>query len=375
MIKNILNLVKSSIKNPIYAFYVLRGKLITLSNLDYHFLSGYSFLPSVIRVDLTYRCNLKCKICFEFGENPQWKVDSNKEDESISIDHLKKIVNEVSFFKPTFYLSGGEPLIYPELFELLEYLKDKNLYCLINTNGILLKKHAESLVKLGVDKIIVSIDGPEEVHDLNRGKTFKNILEGIEILKDVKRKENSYFPLIRINSLITPFNSEYLEDTVSLVEELGVDSLTFQHPMFSNEEVRREYVEGIGNGKINSINILGFTYAGGINVDSLISQVKNIKARKFKIPVNFYPNIKVNEINYYYNDLDYKFRNECFSAWRKVVITPNGSIGPCVNHLIDNIRNKCFSEIWNSNKYRTFRRDLKRKGLLLSCARCCLREY
>jgi len=375
MKRSILNLLQNGIKNPAYAFHVLKSKFITLTNLDYLLFNGYSFLPSVIRIDLTYKCNLRCKICFEFGENPQKRFMDDKGNTDIPIEDLKKVVDEVNFFKPTFYLSGGEPLVYPKIIELLEYLQHKRLYCLINTNGILLEKYARDLVKLGVDKIIVSIDGPEEVHDLNRGKTFKRIIEGIEIIKEMKNKENSHFPLIRINSLITPFNSEYLEETVSLVERLGVDSLTFQHPMFSNEEVRKGYVEGGETDKLNQINILGFTYKGGIDTDSLVRQIKNIKHKKLKIPINFYPDIKIDKIKFYYNDLDYNFENKCLSAWRKVVITPAGDIGPCVNHLLDNINQKSFREIWNSSKYMAFRANLKKGRLLPSCVRCCLREY
>ncbi len=371
----LLNLFLSGIKNPSYAFHVLRNKIVSITNFDYYFLNGYSFPPAVIRVDLTYRCNLRCKICFEFGENPKDKIKNNREDENISIDLLKKIINQVSYFKPTFYLSGGEPLIYPKIIELLKYLQDKKLYCLINTNGVLLKKCAEDLVKFEVDKIVVSIDGPEEVHDLNRGKNFKQIIEGIEFLKNVKKRENSHFPFIRVNSLITPFNSEFLEETVNLTESLGVDSLTFQHPMFSNEEVRKEYVDGVEVDKNNQINILGFTYKGGIDTDSLIRQIKNIKNRKTKIPVNFYPGIKIDEIKFYYNDFNYKFKDRCISAWRKVVITPDGNIGPCVNHMLDNINNNSFREIWNSKRYKGFRKELKTRGLLPSCFRCCLREY
>ena len=371
----LLNLFLSTIKNPSYAFHVLKNKIVSLTKFDYNFLNGYSFPPEVIRVDLTYKCNLRCKICFEFGENPKEKIKDNSEDESISIELLKKIINEVCYFKPTFYLSGGEPLIYPQIIELLEYLQNKKVYCLINTNGVLLEKYAEDLVRLGVDKIIVSIDGPEAVHDLNRGKTFKKITDGIKVIKDIKKMTKSYFPLIRINSLITPFNSEYLEDTVNMVEELGVDSLTFQHPMFSNEKVRKGYVGESKADKLNQVNILGFTYEGGIDTNSLARQIKNIKQKNFKIPVNFYPVIKIDEIKFYYSDLNYKFENKCLSAWRKVIITPKGDVGPCVNHLLDNLNYRSFKEIWNSNKYTAFRRNLKENGLLPSCVRCCLREY
>ena len=135
-----LHLLKSSLRNPFYAYHSFAGRLKETFNLDYRFLNGYSFLPHTVRIDLTYRCNLRCKICFEFGQDVHEliKKEEPQKTENLPFDNVISFLEAISYFKPTVYLSGGEPLIYPRILELLEFIKKKNFYCLININGTLL---------------------------------------------------------------------------------------------------------------------------------------------------------------------------------------------------------------------------------------------
>jgi len=371
------HLVKSSLRNPLYAYHTLLGKLKETFRFDYRFMNGYSFLPDTIRIDLTYRCNLRCKICFEFGEDVNELIKEEKPEKikELPFGNLISFIEEVRSFKPTLYLSGGEPLIYTNILELIECIKEKNLYCLINTNGILLKEFAQALVDLSVDKLVISIDGPEDAHNLNRGKTFNKIIEGIKYLNSQKRIRKTIFPLIRINSLITPFNSEHLMDMVNIAEELEAESLSFQHPMFANEQMRKSYVEGKRDKAINGINILGFTYEGSINIGAILDQAKIIESKKSKLTIYFYPSIKLGDLHYYYNNLDYEFKKVCYTPWRKVMVTPTGEIGPCVHYPLGNITRDRFKTLWNSPGYRAFRNAIKKNGLFSGCERCCLREY
>ena len=373
----LVNLLKSGLRNPSYAYHSFLGRLKETFNFDYRFLNGYSFLPDTVRIDLTYRCNLRCKICFEFGKDVHEliKEEEPQKTEDLLFDNLISFLEEISYFKPTLYLSGGEPLIYPRILELLEFIKKKNFFCLININGILLKEFAQALVKLSVDKLVVSIDGPEEAHNLNRGKTFNKITEGIKYLNTQKRIRKTTFPLVRINSLITPFNSEHLVDMVDIAEELDAESLSFQHPMFANETMRKAYVERKGGKDSNGIDILGFTYEGGINVEALLKQIKMIESRKSKLKIYFYPHMKSQELHYYYDSLDYEFKKVCFTPWRKVMVTPTGDIGPCVHYPLGNITRDTFKTVWNGVRYKKFRNTIKKRGLFSGCERCCLREY
>ncbi|GAG99570.1 unnamed protein product, partial [marine sediment metagenome] len=69
----------------------------------------------------------------------------------------------------------------------------------------------------------------------------------------------------------------------------------------------------------------------------------------------------------------FKARRKCFFVWGTLFISPNGDVMPCQfypDYKLGNIRDAKLKEIWNNEKYRKFRLELK-KGLFPGCARCC----
>ena len=87
-------------------------------------------------------------------------------------------------------MSGGEALLHNGFFELCELLKKENLSITLLSTGLLLKKHATRLLEL-VDDIIISLDGPEKIHD-----SIRNIPGAFNLLKEgvgfIKSLNNSY---------------------------------------------------------------------------------------------------------------------------------------------------------------------------------------
>jgi len=158
--------------------------------------------------ELTERCNLKCKHC---RMNDQMENDELSLEESLSlIDHLSQWAN------PTLILSGGEPLLREDLFEMIEYATGKNLRVVLATNGTLLNPElVKKLKKSGVRRVSVSLDfAKEEKQDEFRGEkgAFKRILEGINYL----RKNGLPF---QINMTLTKENLSELPFLLSLAKE------------------------------------------------------------------------------------------------------------------------------------------------------------
>jgi MoaA/NifB/PqqE/SkfB family radical SAM enzyme len=87
----------------------------------------------------------------------------------VPFDVLLKVVDEVYKYGASLIIRGGELFLYPRIIELLAYIKSKSMPLSIETNGVLLKKYAEALVKLKVDNLLISLDGPEDIHDYVRG--------------------------------------------------------------------------------------------------------------------------------------------------------------------------------------------------------------
>ncbi len=114
----------------------------------------------------------------------QWGTSGTSRDMSpeelkdeLSLDEIDKIINDIKAFKPNVTLFGGEPLLYSNWEKVVSRIKEEGMRCNIITNGILLEKYASSIINLGVDEIIFSLDGPREVHDEVRGT--KGTLTGL----------------------------------------------------------------------------------------------------------------------------------------------------------------------------------------------------
>ncbi len=166
--------------------------IVTRSQLK----SQLSHQMSGLTLCVTSRCNLRCRYCVYSGNHPGRRPHGN-EDMPIEVAHaavemLRRCSGGVDHSAISFY--GGEPLLRPSfLREVVEHaerlLAGKQLSFHMTTNGTLLTKDlARFLVAQGFD-ILVSIDGPPEVHDRYRrgvdGRpTFRDTRRGLELLFD-----------------------------------------------------------------------------------------------------------------------------------------------------------------------------------------------
>ena len=155
------------------------------SFLNYHFKDGFSSYPETISLFLRTDCNLRRSMCGQWGllvRHGNCPPEVLKSE--LTIDELKSIIDEVKFYGPNITFFGGEPLLYKEWATLVRYIKEAGLRCNIITNGMLLEKHAEEMVSLGVNEIIFSLDGTREIHDAIRGSEgiFDRAYQGLKAI-------------------------------------------------------------------------------------------------------------------------------------------------------------------------------------------------
>ena len=142
--------------------------------------------------------------------------------------------------------TGGEPLLYKDLFVLLKHANKQNITTGFSTNGtIMTKKLLKDIHEAGVDRITVSIDGPEDVHDCIRGKWVYK--KAIRTLGDLTELQEVYGkPRMRINAVIVDQNIEYLIDMFFLAKEYGVElnfmPLSYYRPR-ENEKMQELFIE------------------------------------------------------------------------------------------------------------------------------------
>ena len=143
--------------------------------------TGLKFEPKWIAWEVTSRCNLKCIHCRSSS------ISDSKEVFSIN-DTFNLINNIASFCSPVLVLSGGEPLLRKDVFEIASYGTEKGFRVCLATNGTLINdERCRKIKESGIRLVSLSLDGSRpEIHDdfRNQKGAFKLILQGIEKLKE-----------------------------------------------------------------------------------------------------------------------------------------------------------------------------------------------
>jgi len=299
----------------------------------------------------------------------------------LSLEEIKDPIDGVKHFKPNITLFGGEPMLYPNWIKVVEIVKSAGLRCNIITNGVLIGRWAQEIVDIGLDEIIFSLDGPEEIHDKIRRVpgTFNKSIEGSHILNDIKHKKNTTKPLININSTLSEISYKYTDEIISIAEGINTDGLTFHHLLFLHKDTTRDFINFFKErfGQIPS-NWLGFVVEKlpDIDISYLTEKIHQIHKNKYKTNVTFYPNLSDNEIKQWYSQFSFKatsYKNKCLSLWMTAYIFPDGSVRPyhTMNYSPGNIKHEKFTAIWNNSKYREYRNYIKKNKYFPICSKGC----
>lgn len=183
-------------------------------------------------IELTGNCNLACKYCIY---NEGFKGNRNFNTENITFETAKKAIDYVSSHRDpeslsvTFY--GGEPLLnFPVMRQCIDYslstIKGGKLTFSFTTNLTLMTKEiAEYLATVPNLSILVSMDGPEEIHDLQRvyrgGKgSFYDAYRGLKILADAVNEAQSSAAILFSAVLMPPYTKQRFDEINAFFESL-----------------------------------------------------------------------------------------------------------------------------------------------------------
>jgi Fe-coproporphyrin III synthase len=372
-----------ALSDPGYFTDVLRRKSRKALALDRRFGGGRSFGPSGIVITLTWRCNLRCQMCDQYGDDYKQPLSKLTRDDELELSEWKRVVDETVKYRCEYNLFGGEPLLFNGAVDLIRHIKGKGRRCSITTNGTLLDRYGEDIVTSGLDAMGVSVDGPPDVHDEIRGSdgSFERISQGIRQVKAWREKHGTRTPRININSVVTLWNHDRMLEMVELARELGVDGLTFQHLNFLEPRTMHSHMDYFRKrfqyDWPTREKDLGFLDTSGFDADVIHDQVTKIR-KMDGLPISFLPDLTTREeINGYYHDIDFKFQeSSCINPWIHVTINPKGVVTPCMEYPVGNVRDDDFATIWNGETFRTFRSELKKQGLFPGyCQRCCHRRF
>ncbi len=163
-------------------------------------------------LEVTKQCNLRCKSCL-FSCHDALKNE-------LTTTEIMHLIDEFSQMNCEWLkLTGGEPLLRKDIFQIIDYAKDKGLKIRLNSNCELIDRKLAR--KLNVDLVQVSVDGLEKTNDWLRGKgTFKRTMDAIEYLVDNDITVHS-------NTVVTQHNKSELLELCNLLSSKCVCDLGF----------------------------------------------------------------------------------------------------------------------------------------------------
>jgi radical SAM protein with 4Fe4S-binding SPASM domain len=297
----------------------------------------------------------------------------------VPVEVYKRVVDEVAHTKPAFYIWGGEPFLYKDLMELVEYIKARGAGLSIINNGTMLKRHAERIVRLGVDNLMLSLDGPPDVHDRVRGRagTFDKLAASIREINLWKKRLKTLKPYVVILTTLTPEGVDLIVPTMEIAADLRTDFVGVYFSWYTTEKIGRAHAALMKREfNCNAIAWKGYlSDPSKFDVPRLLEEMREVRAREWPFDYMFVPRIADEDVPKYFTEPWNTFGNKvCTSPWTATEIQANGDVATCRDHpdyIVGNIKDEPLMRIFNNAAYRKFRRRLQMKGLLPICSRCC----
>lgn len=177
----------------------------------------------VVIWNLIRRCNLTCKHCYTTSAN----IDFPGE---LSTASIFKVMDDLKDYKvPVLILSGGEPLLHPDIFSISQRAKDMGFYVALSSNGTLItEKNIQKIADINYQYVGVSIDGIGATHDAFRQQpgSFDASMHGIHLCRQQGIKAGIRFTL-------TQDNVQDFPALLQLMEEEDIDKFYLSHLNYS----------------------------------------------------------------------------------------------------------------------------------------------
>lgn len=381
---------KTEVKFDQESFNRLKRTIRNMSLGKRNLQQGHSFamqIPDEVGIQLTNKCNLRCKHCFQWNEQGfHNSLARTAQSDEINFDVVTRILQDTAEVKSNLYLWGGEPLCYSEWNRLADALEQDPRWTVFCTNGIDIDKNLDSIIKISKNiAMLMSVEGFESENDYVRGKgTFKKVIKNIDLLLDLKRKD-IFKGEVSVNSVISEHMIGKMYEFAEMFEEKGINTLYFCFPWYISDQAatnmdvyfkeRFEWLRRLDDGFIPSWH----SYRYHLNfdkIDELINDLRRIGNRKWKIRMRFQPALELAEVSDFIHgrDITAQKRSMCVGMTNRMNVLPNGKVTVCKlfpEFEVGDLNINSVSEVWHNQKFQKARKILS-EGLMPVCSKCIL---
>jgi radical SAM protein with 4Fe4S-binding SPASM domain len=292
-------------------------------------------MPPSIQIEITTKCNINCPLCLRTID-PAKIVDAD-----MSMDLFKSIISQLKGKTQDISLVGlGEPLLHPEFFSMIRFIKENGLEVSIIDNFTLIDREKSlKLIESGLDYIYVSFDNTskEEFEKRRTGACFEKVVDNIKLFVKTKNELKAKKPIFIFKSTISNSNFAEVNKLIKFAEDIGADGINFGKMMDEDE--------------------------------SRIINPPNLNAKNLpKSKITIYPC----ELGEYY----------VCDATRGCYVTFDGKVLPCglmaeaVSRAhypkvqLGDLKSDTMANIWRSSGFRQLRKNLEVGNYLPECKTC-----
>ncbi|MBL7197165.1 MAG: radical SAM protein [Candidatus Omnitrophica bacterium] len=312
------------------------------NNISYCLNTPSSRLP-IVHLDVTERCNAKCRIC------NLWRKEQGLVEKELKFDEIERLTKDLKRLDCLVVsLGGGEPLIRQDLFDIIRMITSYGMTVHTSTNGILLNKDTiSSFKKAGLKTISVSLDShiPEVHNDIRGLRCFNPAVDGMRLIKEIAPEIK-----VIINCVLNRRNINNLINIYKLALDLKVDGIKFPpiHKIAKQDDVEVKRIKDLFFDREDAPKI-------GERIEELIEFDKSYSL----LATSYY---YFRRVHYLYSRR--RIRHRCFSGITTCLITSYGEVSPCYNFhnfgkVAGNVREKGFLDIWNSPEFKRIRQEVK----------------
>lgn len=285
-------------------------------------------MPYAATVEVSSFCNLRCPEC------PTGNNALTREKGLMDTGLYQKILSGIK--ENTFYINlsfQGEPFMNNMLPEMIRIASGMNFFVNIATNGQFLNEdNCRLIVKNRLSRLLVSFDGidSQSYEKYRVGGNLQNVIDGVKLLAETKKKENSPFPVIVLQLLVNKFNEKRIEEFKLISRDCGADYFILKSMQITcNKEFLPE----------NS------RYSRYFISDGRLIRKKN-------------------------------YKNRCLRLWTTLVVTWQGDVVPCCYdkdavHRFGNFAGSTLKKIWYDKEFCRFRSTILKNRKSVNICQLC----
>jgi len=201
--------------------------------------------PYAVIIETGNTCNFKCPTC----PTPHAKIHARRPKQFMSLDDFKKIIDNIKDYVHVVYVyNSNEPLLHPQLVEMIQYASDNHLHTMLSTNCSLLdEKVSGKLLNSGLGEIRFALDGlkKESFEGFRVGGDFEEVKRNIEYFCKQKQELGRKRPIATLQFILNKLNQDEIDDIKKFSSDNKIDKLYIKPFIMGEYAYSREEIKDL----------------------------------------------------------------------------------------------------------------------------------